>query len=375
VIGATIPTLTPPLYEASTTLLLGNATAPGSGQTSRALLANNSLVARMLTQLGLDQPPASWTPHRFIAEALRVEDVAGTALVRVKVRLPDPVKAAEASKALSRQAVDLNGQITAEQGSAVRAELDRQLSDSLKRLEAAEQALLAYRNETQVDVLRTDADAKLKERGTLLKLAIEIATEKARLDFAEEEIKKQDRMLPGVGAVRSEDALRGMAKSGQTVEQTIPPGAAAPEASDLSGPFINPFYQSLAFQISTARTRLAGLERQRRELAARRIGDEQFGELSELYRRELHLARLQGSYNLAKRVHDDLSLRVEQSRAPSLANMVQLQLVDEAVPPDGPLSRKRAQSAALGLLAGLLAGLTIALAWGTMRGSTRTASV
>ena len=44
--------------------------------------------------------------NRFVDEALFIEEVAGTALVRVKVKLPDPVKAADASKVLSREAAD-----------------------------------------------------------------------------------------------------------------------------------------------------------------------------------------------------------------------------------------------------------------------------
>ena len=371
-IGATIASLRPTLYEASSTILLGNATAPGSGPTSRALLANHSLAARMLTEVGLDQPPASWTPHRFVAEALQIEEVAGTALVRVKVRLPDPVKAAEAARVLSREAVDLNRQIAAEQSSAAGVELSRHLSESSKRLETAEQALLAYRNEAQMDVLRTDADAKLEERGTLLKLMIDIATEKARLAAAEQEIQKQDRVLPAARAVRSEDALRRAAKGAQSEQSTVS-GMPDPDALDLSQPLINPVYQTLAYQISTSRTLLAGLERQRSELAARKVGDKQFSELNELNRRELQLARLEGSYNLAKSVHDDLSLRFEQSRHASVISMVQLQLVDQAVPPDRPLSKKRVQSAALGLVAGLLAGIAIATAWGMIRGSSRSA--
>ena len=368
--GVTIASMRPTLYEATTTILMGNATA-GSGPTSRALLANQSLAARMLADVGLDQPPASWTPNRFVEEALRIEEVAGTALVRVKVKLPDPVKAADASKVLSREAVALNRRIATGQSTAVREDLERQLSESLKRLGEAEQALLAYRNTSQLDVLRRDVEAKLDGRGTLLQLMIDIETEKARLRSAEQEIQKQERILPAARAVRAEDALRRAAKGAQNGEQVAPPQTVDPETLDLSQPFMNPVYQTLALQISTSRARLAGLEGQRREMAARKIGDKQFSELSELNRGELELARLEGSYELAKGVHADLALRYEQSGAEAVINMVQLQIVDEAVPPDRPLSKKRAQSAALGLVAGLLAGITIALALGTLSGSGR----
>lgn len=373
-IGLTVASMRPTLYEASSTILLGNATAPGAGPTSRALLANQSLAARMLSEVGLDRPPAGWTPNRFVDEALRVEEVPGTALVRVKVKLGDPVKAADASRVLSREAVALNRRIATDQSSSLREDLGRHLGESTKRFEAAEQALLTYRNEAQLDVLRRDAQAKLDERGTLLKLLIDIETEKARVASAEKEIEKQDRVLPAARAVRSEESLRRAAKGAQNAAPVPLPGTADPEALDLSQPFMNPVYQTLALQISTSRARLAGLERQRGEMSARKIADKQFAELSELYRRELEMGRLEGTYELAKTVHADLSLRYEQSRTEPVINMVQLQIVDEAVPPDRPLSKKRAQSALLGLVAGLLVGTTLALAWATLAGSVRPAA-
>ena len=46
-----------------------------------------------------------------------------------------------------------------------------------------------------------------------------------------------------------------------------PNGEVDAQLLDLSHPFINPVYQTLAFQIATSRTRLAALERQEREMA------------------------------------------------------------------------------------------------------------
>jgi uncharacterized protein involved in exopolysaccharide biosynthesis len=125
-------------------------------------------------------------------------------------------------------------------------------------------------------------------------------------------------------------------------------------------------YQTLAFQIATSRTRLAGLERERREmLVVRGLGASRFRELSDLHQRELELTRLQAEYDLATRVHADLALRYEQSRTDYFETMVQLQVVDEAIRPEYPLPRQRARSTAMGLMAGLALASALALALGS----------
>jgi uncharacterized protein involved in exopolysaccharide biosynthesis len=131
---------------------------------------------------------------------------------------------------------------------------------------------------------------------------------------------------------------------------------------DLSNPFVNPVYQTLAFQIATSRTRLAALERQQQELVTiRKISAGRSRELSDLYRKQTEVARLKDAYDLSRRAYADVALRYEQSRAESIGDTVQLQIVDPAIPPDRPLPRKRVQSAGLGFTAGLLIATLIAL--------------
>jgi uncharacterized protein involved in exopolysaccharide biosynthesis len=73
--------------------------------------------------------------------------------------------------------------------------------------------------------------------------------------------------------------------------------------------------------------------------------------------------------SLASQVIGELA-RYEESRTQALGNSPQLQLVDDAIPPDRPLSRRRVQSAVLGLATGLLVALLAALAWATREGRT-----
>ena len=122
------------------------------------------------------------------------------------------------------------------------------------------------------------------------------------------------------------------------------------------------FYQMLGFQIATSRTRLAALEQERRQVVeVRKLGSEGFSRLSELYRRQIDLARKQTSVELAKRVHSELAVRYEESRTRALGDAPQLQLVDAAIRPEQPVSRGRGRLMVVGGLTGLLAMSLVAL--------------
>ena len=350
--GLTFALRRPVLYEAVTTMLVDQTNSPAAISTSRALLQNYTLATETINETGLNRPPYNVTPQGFVDDLLQIEEVRGTNLVKVKVRLQDPARAAHVSQLLSRKAVVLNRRIATEGSNGVREQLKVHLDGALARLKVTEQQLLTYQSEAQVEVLKTDTDALLNQREDLLKLGIEIEGEKARLAAAEQEIQKQEPVLAVRRSVGSEEALRRAARPANS-------GLADPELLDLSNPVANPVYQVLAFQIATSRTRLAGFERQRREMVeVRKVGAHRFTELTDLYRRRIDIARLQQDHDIAQRVYDELALRYEQSRAQALGTMVQLQIVDEAIPPERPLARRRAASAALGGLAGLLvAGL------------------
>ena len=357
--------LRPTLYEASTMILVMNENAQAhSASTSRALIKNYTLAAETLNEAGLNRPPTKLTPQQFIDTAFDVQDVPGTSLMKVRVRLSDPNQAAQISRILSRKAVELNRRVAAAESTSIRDQLRAHLDAAAERLKMADQQLLTYRNEAQLEVLKKDTDSMLAERGDLLKLVIDIEAEKARLAAAEQEIAKQERVSSVGRSPRAEEALR---RAGGTADarnaQLAREGAVDAESLDLSNPFINPVYQTLVFQIATSRTRLAALERERREIVVvRKLGETRLAKLSELYGREIELARLQSADDLARRVYGDVALKYEQSRTGFIGTTAELQIVDEAVPPDRPLSRRRAQSTALGLTAGFILAAVAAFA-------------
>jgi len=355
----------PVLYEGVTTVLISPPPRADARTTTaanfRVLLQNLTLSLQVINELGIDKPPFSLTAQRFRDEALQVEEVPGTNLVRVRVKLTDPGPAMEASRRLAQKAMSLNAEITRREGSSIRDLLSGQLKESSDQLKTAETQYVAFQREAQIELLERDTDAMIYERGELLRLTIDIEGEKARLKTAESEIAKQPRILSVGRSVPSEDALRRAAES----DRENPANASMKDAQmlDLSNPLINPVYQTLEFQIASGRARLAALEQQRREVVdVKKLGGRELKALSDLYSRRIELARLESSYNLAKKVYGDLRLRYEETRSEGIGSAAVLQVVDDAIPPDRPLSRRGARSTALGFVSGLMIAALLALA-------------
>jgi succinoglycan biosynthesis transport protein ExoP len=365
-------------YQGVTTLLVVPPSQPGGVQvnpaTFQAIVENLSLASEVIDELKLQD---TLTPHRFLERALSVEEVRGTNIVRVKVTLPDPQLAADASRRLAQKAIVFAQQITQLNGASVQEQLKRYLTDAAERMQQAERELLEYKQRAQVDLIKGDTDAQLKARAELLPLVIDIEGERARLTAAENEIKRQQPVLQTARTPAAEEALRRVqsppnSKSAAdvTVDQERDPSKGEIDAQqlDLTNPFVNPVYQTLDFQIATSRTRIAALEKERDEVMnVKKLGGKELAQLSELYRREIDQARLQASYDLSTKVHGDLALRYEQSRTQPVGNTSQLQVVDQALPPDDPVARKRLQNGMLGAGLGFIGTALIALLWESRR--------
>jgi uncharacterized protein involved in exopolysaccharide biosynthesis len=380
--GVIVATMQPVIFEgvATVAVVQPRFTAdakPISVGNFTALLQTNALAASAIAQLHLDADPFRMTPGQLQRDAVIVEEVRNSNLIRVRGRLPDRKLAPELANLISTNGIMLTERMDLQETKDFRSQLRAQLDEAGARLHAAEQSLLDHRNVAQVDLMKRDADSALTERSEILPLILDIESEKAKLASAEREIQKQDRLLTVPRMVGADAALlsargeekgapkadgRRDAKPDSAERKDSPPrprdSDAEPRISDidLTNPFVNPVYQVLDYQIALSRTRLAGLEQRRRELVGvQRLGGKDLQALSALYPQEIKLRRLEGEHELAKTLYSEVALQYERTRLQIASTSARLQVVDRAIEPDAPLPRHRGLYGVLGLLGGIVA--------------------
>lgn len=148
--GLIIASRAPLLYQATATLNVApnaDSTLGLTPATSRALLADLSLVGETLAELQLGV-----TPQAFVDEALTVQPVPSTNLVRLSIVLPDADQAQTAADRLAQKAVALNRRLETDGARTVQQALSAQLAEAARRLEDAQARLFAYQARAQVDL-------------------------------------------------------------------------------------------------------------------------------------------------------------------------------------------------------------------------------
>jgi uncharacterized protein involved in exopolysaccharide biosynthesis len=388
-----------PTFEARTQLIV---TPPKVGEDSgaavnvatfRALLDNQTLASQVMADMGLGKPPYALTPSRFLGQ-LTIEAVPGTSILAVSARMSDATLAAHVVNQFASRAVEMARRLNEDESVTTRDIMRGQLDQARKRFDQAEAALANYKKEAQVDLVREDVHTLLGQRGALIRLLVDIEGEKARLASTEHELAKQERVrtaptATNVGALLG-DAARESRAADEARRQDLarppsrdeskkperPPRRTEPQRADTQGlvpvpefrgdslnPFINPVYEMLNQQIAMSTTRLAALERQRAELAnTLKLNAPQLAQLTVLYKHETEIARLETEYDLAKKIYLEVATRYEQAEIQVVGRSAQLQILDQAFPPDWPIAPRPRRTAAFALLGGFLVSVLAVIA-------------
>lgn len=346
----TVSTLVKPRsYEA--TLSLG-VSRPGQGDTQtaplnpsnyRPVIANQGLATDVIQRLGLKDGDQPMSPQVFLDRVLSVEEVRGTSLLLIKVRYTDPQQAARIANVVAERAVEVLRKLSNDETLQVRSSLGSQLQDSRTRLEDARRALAAFRTTAQIELVRKDVEAVLAERAGLLKLAVNIGARRAELARAERELSSLARTNTLRRTVEQDPALA------EAVRQQQP--ATSPLGLVLQYEDSNPVHQKMEERVTELRAELAGLERESAQLIdERHLAADQQARLTELYRKESELSRLELERDLAEKVFTQASTAYETARLQVASRGVLLQVVDQAQPPRAPLPRGAGRAGALALL-------------------------
>ena len=378
-----------PVYLANSKLIVSQSkigdqsTLSISVGTYRAMVENQSNVLRVMNELGLTGPPYRLTVSRMIDRHLQVDMLPDTNVIEVSARLNDPTLAARFANRLAERAVEVSKEASQQDIVLARDTIKMQLDESRARLTQAESKLEAFRKEARVDAVRKDVSALLDERARLLPLLVEIEAEKARIQQTSEELGKLEKVRnvrrsvspttvlnPPQPPQPGQQVAQNQNQPGQPNQQNPQNNQLRPAdrvefklREDVMDPYVDPVYEILAQQLASSRTRLSGLEKQHAEiLRATNQGKAGTDKLSELYTAEAELERLQTELTLSKQVYMDVANRYEQARIQVAARSALLQMVDEAVPPETPVSPRVVRDTLLTtVVAGIIAAVILLL--------------
>ena len=357
-IAFTMTSLQSPIYEATAVVRI----AADQVANMRPLLENRTIADELIREFGITIDPA-WrflsgsspvAADTFHRDHVNVEQVTGTNLLRVRVRLGNPELAAKVANELVERGNTLNRRMSQQEVIDARDNVKMQLDEAGMRLETAKADLLTLKQKLQVDALRADTNSALDARTRLLELQTAIEYERAFLATSEADLKASQQLLITRRTIDRNPALMEAAR-----EQSAGGSVIGLEFSEQQ---VNEAYSTLQEQIAGSRAKLAGLERQRRMLIDdKRLDSAQLPALSRLYDSELAIERMQAEYDQALKVYVDLSMKHEDARIRAGSRVGQLQLVDPAVAPSSRVSPRVMVTTQLGAVLALLVGCFLVL--------------
>ena len=353
----------PRQFEATTTLLayqskLGDAVNPPVAVANYLpLVLNPTVVAEVLAELKLSDPPRNWRVGPFLKSALFANPLAGTSLLEVRVRLDTPDLAAKAANAIAVRAVGAGRVLSQDEAGGARDQVKAMFDDAKTRYEAALGAQEAFRKTAQVELLRKEVEGVLDERKAIVGLALEAQSDRARLDTAEGELKKRPRIDEITRSIDRSSALTEAARS-----------AAGNNLLDLKmrEQQINVVYEEIDREVAELRSVVAGHER-RLELARRVAGADGEAKLTKLIQAERELEQRQTDVDVAERAYLEAGRQYESARLQVSSRAPQLQVVSLAYPPDEPMARGLVLNAMLFFVLGAAAAAAAVLAMALLK--------
>jgi uncharacterized protein involved in exopolysaccharide biosynthesis len=321
----------------------------------RALFENYSVAAAAIQKAGLTWGGAPMEPQRFVRYVMSVSERQNTNLIQIEIRLKDPQQAADVANDVSDRAIRLGRKLTQQDGVSLRDELKTQRDDALKILQSAEKAVLEYKQLNRLEMVRTEVDSLIRQRSTLLATEVELASERAKLAAATAEQSARSAKLLLERRIDQDPTMLEAARTqgGADGKGLIGLGLKTEE--------LNPTYLRLDSEVAMSRTRVAQLEKQRQAIFDASAAEVKSGKLSDLYLKELELAKLDSERGLARKVYEDISLRYENARADATTGSAQLQVTDPAIPIRRPISWSVWVWMAIGALIGALVFPAIAV--------------
>jgi uncharacterized protein involved in exopolysaccharide biosynthesis len=352
-VAFTLSMIAPRMYEAEASLAVSRPKLSESLDSTsvanfRPFIASRSVAVQVIKELGFDKPPYNFDATSFFGSVVTVEEVKNSTILLVKGTLNDPALVTRAVNRVAELGVDAARRSGQTEALRARDDIKLQRDESRVRLEQAEKSLQDFREASQIEVLKKDVDAALLERSGLLRLLIGIEADKSKLAKAERELLARQKLDTVKRSIDTDPVLLESARSngnGRTGDLL---------GLQLRSEVVNPVYEMLDKDVAKTRSELAGKERQKAQMGARKLDAPHLAVLSTLYQAESALARLEMERDLARKIYLEVSTTYETARLTVAGRSSALQVVTPADMPDRTVPRGVVKSAALAFCVGLL---------------------
>jgi uncharacterized protein involved in exopolysaccharide biosynthesis len=321
----------------------------------RPIVGSRVVAQQVVTAFHLDGPPYQFSASSFLENAVQIEEIRNSGLLRLAVRLREPQLTANVANALAKSAVDYSQSLNQNEAIRARDFLKTQLDTARDRLQHAESALTRFKETAQVELAQADVAAIIDQRKSLLQLLVDIEATKARVLQAQQALNDHQSIVVLNRTLLDDPAFLEAAR------------AAAKPSDNLVGlqmrsESLNGVYQSIDRNLTEDRSELAALEKRRQQLVnVRGLSGSQIAKVRELYDKQGTQVRLETEFNLAQRNYVDVASKYDGARLQVAARSTELDVIDPAVPPEHPLSRQVLSRTAVGIAVGFGIGVVGAL--------------
>lgn len=314
-----------------------------------SVIDSQAFIRPILESERLTDPPYSLSSLTFREEHLDLEALPGGRLLGITVKLDDPAMAAKLADRIAGAVATVGADLASARAIQTRDLLREQVARARTERDRLEEAFLTFQRANQPEALNKDLDVLLSLRSRRQDLYIAMEREKVRLASAEKELAARPAVQSYKRTLLNEPTMS------ETARQAAG-GSALPLNLQFSDEAPNPVVQSLDEVVATARTNLAGLEKEWQEIDGRlKVGSDRLPLLQKSYDISSEASRLSADLSLARDVYSDLQRRLAQAEVDAEVKFVDVRQVAKAVVPLQPQSRPLL----LVLLASLGAGLAL----------------
>lgn len=325
-------------------------------ETYRVQVTNPHILNQVISELKLDREKYNLNTLR---EAVNVEAIKDTNLIRISVKDKDPEMAARIANTLAPKFVDYLSETIKEQMSKSANYLQHQMIEEEKNLDAVTEQLQNYLAKPQsVQELQKDIDAKLELitefKTQLVELDVDEKSTKAALESAKKQLAKESRFLDVQKSIIDDPVMAGLvAEKGGSISKT--PGLT------MKSQEINENYITLNAKVAELEVILSGINSKKAAISSN-IQKTQ-GELEKLQalfaKKQTEYNRLQQQYTIAQDTYNTFLQKYQETRITTSGKIgdANIMVVSPAIIPDRPVSPRKALNIAIAMVLGLMVGV------------------